>query len=216
MHNEYNLALRVLHWLRRFRKRCGYNVHSPLAFDFITGVVYCTEAYYAYDRLRAPLAASIARLDEYDPVSGLTARDLRLLFRLANYEMPAHIVCHGASLAVQDYLQAARPSATLTADALTGDTEHTGALTGGAAHEGEGSILLYYNKCVEDIASLAWNGRAGGMVIVRGIHRNATAERCWQTLCDHPDLTLTFDLGRFGIALRRPVLNRQHYIVNFF
>lgn len=203
MHNEYNLALRVLRWLRRFRKRCGYNVHSPLAFDFITGVIYCTEAYYAYDSLRAPLAASLARLDEYDPSSGLAARDLRLLFRLANYEMPACIVCHGASPAVKAYLQAARPSATLA----------EGAKPEG---KGDGAVLCYYNKCEEGIAALAWDDREDGMVIVRGIHRDADAERGWQALCDHPDLTLTFDIGRFGIALRRPTLNRQHYIVNFF
>ena len=39
-------------WLRRFRHRRGYGVHSPFAFDFITDVVYERTAYYKYKDLR--------------------------------------------------------------------------------------------------------------------------------------------------------------------
>ena len=38
-------------WLMRFRHRCGYGVHSPFAFNFLTGVVYERTPYYAYARL---------------------------------------------------------------------------------------------------------------------------------------------------------------------
>ena len=35
-------------WLRRFRHRCGYGVHSPFAFQLIRGVVYERGEFYAY------------------------------------------------------------------------------------------------------------------------------------------------------------------------
>ena len=39
--------IRSLRWLRRFRKRRGYGIHSPAAFQFVTGVVYEKGEYYA-------------------------------------------------------------------------------------------------------------------------------------------------------------------------
>ena len=38
--------------MRRFRHRRGYNIHSPFAFNLVTGVIYERGAYYAYDDLR--------------------------------------------------------------------------------------------------------------------------------------------------------------------
>ena len=43
-------------WLKRFRHRRGYGVHSPFAFAFLTDVVYERNAYYAYHELDASLA----------------------------------------------------------------------------------------------------------------------------------------------------------------
>lgn len=198
--NEYNLLLRIAIWIRRFRKRCGYGVHSPLAFQFITGVIYCTDPYYAYATLRQPLAASIARLDEYDSQSGLTARDLRLLFRLTNYQEPATIHLIGASPIVQAYITAARTTATLLPL-----TSYLSPLT---------SSLLY----CDTPASLATLPElpANAMVIVRGIHHDATTRAAWQQFIQRPDVTITFDLYRFGIILCRPKINRQNYVVNYF
>ena len=77
-----------LEWFLRFRYRCGYGVHSPFAFDFITGVVFERSCYYAYQKL-----------DREYPV-GLWGRFShmrkcrRFLFRLANYVHPDVFVCH--------------------------------------------------------------------------------------------------------------------------
>lgn len=43
-------------WLCRIRHRCGYGVHSPFAFRFITDVVYETARFYAYDELDPQLS----------------------------------------------------------------------------------------------------------------------------------------------------------------
>ncbi len=65
-------------WLRRFRKRRGYGVHSPWAYELITNVIYSPGTYYAYrdiDR-RLTLADRILR-------PRLRAKE-RLRFRLRN------------------------------------------------------------------------------------------------------------------------------------
>ena len=38
-------------WLSRIRKRKGYGVHSPFAFDLVTNVLYNKEKYYAYEEM---------------------------------------------------------------------------------------------------------------------------------------------------------------------
>lgn len=202
--NEYNLLLRIAIWLRRFRKRCGYGVHSPLAFQFITGVIYNKEEYYPYATLRQPLAASVARLDEYDPQSGLTARDLRLLFRLTNYQEPATIHLFGASPIVRSYISAARTTATI-AEADTNVAEANG----------QPAADLVYCHSTHSLGSIG-PLPPSAMVIVHGIHRDATARNAWHSFQQRTDVTLTFDLWRFGIALRRPKMNRQNYVVNYF
>ena len=198
--NEYNLLLRIAIWTRRFRKRCGYGVHSPLAFQFITGVIYCTEPYYAYAKLRQPLEASITRLDEYDPLSGITARDLQLLFRLTNYQEPTTIHLLGASPTGRNYITAARTTATI-------DPPTSSLLPPTSS--------LIYCDAPDHLATLP-ELPSSAMVIVRGIHRSTTARAAWQQFVQRPDVTLTFDLWRFGIILRRPKINRQDYVVNYF
>lgn len=128
--SPYNLLRRITRWLRQIRHRQGYGVHSPLAFNFITDVIYNREAYYAYQKLAQPLTASITRLGLYDPDSGLTEKDLRLLFRIANHQQ-AHHICitthttTTATNAIQAYICAACPSAELVDDPAEADLIYT-------------------------------------------------------------------------------------------
>lgn len=204
---EYNLLRRVWRWLRQVRHRCGYGVHSPLAFQFITDVVYNSDAYYAYETLRQPLEPSLARCDEYDPDSGIIAKDLRLLFRLVNYQCPSFIVHSGASPIVLSYLSAARNSAEVLP------------LSAAGRPLAATSIFAYVDACqpsAVDAVLQQFADCSDTLVVVRGIHRDAPAQQCWHKLQEHPAVTLTFDLGRFGVALRRDKINKQHYVVNYF
>ena len=205
--HEYNILRRVWRWLRQIRHRCGYGVHSPLAFQFITDVVYNSAAYYAYATLRQPLEPSITRCDEYDPASGLAAKDLRLLFRLANYQQPTTFVLQGASAIIESYLRAARRAARIEP------------LRPEAPLHSEATVMVYLDSCRPSDCEAALQQLAAateGMIVVRGIHNDASARQCWHALQQHPAVTLTFDLGRLGVILRRDKINRQHYIVNYF
>lgn len=216
MSHEYHIIPRTLRWLRRIRHRCGYGVHSPLAFTFITDVIYNTSPYYAYDSLRRPLVPSISRLDEYDPQSGLTDRDLRLIFRLTNYQEPTHIYitcAHGADAGATapstllSYIRAARPSAHVC-NGIAPQRQDSPS----ASHP---STLLHYADSPA-LLPADFTLTTGAMIILRGIHRTPQDRARWTQLKAAPDVTLTFDLGRFGIALNRPKINPQDYIVNFF
>lgn len=209
--NEYNLLLRITIWLRRFRKRCGYGVHSPLAFQFITGVIYNKEEYYSYANLRQPLTASVSRFDEYDPQSGLTARDLRLLFRLTNYQEPTSILLFGASPIVRSYISAARTTATI-AESTDTAAQDTAATTETNGHPSADLVYCHSAHSLGNVGPLP----PSAMVIVHGIHGDADTRNAWHNFQQRTDITLTFDLWRFGIALRRPKMNRQDYVVNYF
>lgn len=198
MNADYNIFRRLFRWLRRFRKRQGYGVHSPYAFDFITGVIYNSEAYYAYDALRRALPYSLSRLDEYDPVSGLSAKDLRLLFRLANFQEARVLHLRGASAAVQSHLLAARPHAAVV----------------DAAVAGEPADLLFTDLAASPAPPFSPLSE-GGMHILRGIHRSKAAEAFWEQCRSHHSATLSFDLWRFGILLNRPKLVPSSYVVNY-
>ena len=87
-----NMLDNPLVWLRRIRHRCGYGVHSPFAFRFLTDVVYERTPYYAYSTLdeALPLAHSMRR-----------RKGLHLIFRVANWLQPAVAVLpQGADLIV--------------------------------------------------------------------------------------------------------------------
>ena len=83
-------------WLTRFRQRCGYGVHSPFAFRFITDVLYERHPYYAYRELdrRLPLAMRMRK-----------RKGLHLLLRLANHLQPETIVLPRNAWWEKRYLQ---------------------------------------------------------------------------------------------------------------
>ena len=95
-------------WLRRFRYRCGYGVHSPFAFDFITNVIYEKAAYYAYTELERLGAGQTGPVQQ----EGRHSRTVnRLLFRLVNRVQPQTIIDGGKPGRTSSYLQAAKKTA---------------------------------------------------------------------------------------------------------
>ena len=83
-------------WLMRIRHRCGYGVHSPFAFRFITEVIYENNAFYAYQDCDKLLGWSqrfrIRRL-------------FHLLFRCVNYVQPRKMIVKGGNELLERYLK---------------------------------------------------------------------------------------------------------------
>lgn len=174
-------------WLRRFRKRCGYGVHSPYAFSFITDVVYERSAYYAYKELDDLFPLWVSRL-------GLRPRKLaRLLFRVANFAHPRRACVLGGSEAERAHIQAAVPTA-----------QWEEKLQNGVLFD-----FLFLDEAVPD--SLSHVGPDSVLVLSR-LRDNLDY---WKTLLADDRVVLSFDLYDVGILMFNKRFNRMDYVVNF-
>ncbi len=86
--------MNLLLWLRRFRHRCGYGIHSPWVYTLVSDVILQRMPYYAYDSL--------------PDVEGWRRKDLQLLLRLANHFQPDEVEVKGYGKLSADWLKAGR------------------------------------------------------------------------------------------------------------
>ena len=187
MAKNYPLLRNPWIWLRRFRQRCGYGVHSPFAFDFITGVVYERSMYYAFKELDAQLPWYVSRF-------GLRPRKLlRLLFRVANFAEPRRALFLGGNALAYSYLRAASQTAEWTTEVGAGE----------AAFD-----LIYIDKEWTESDTLP----QGRVIIVDHLREH---RGLWQAMKVSERTTLTFDLYDIGIVMQGLPLNKMNYIVNF-
>lgn len=130
-------------WLARFRHRCGYGVHSPFAFRFITDVIYERQPFYAYQTLTTLL-----------PTKHLfrRKRGLELLLRLANYQQPNVIAMQGEASLPTAYLHAGCRRAQITPIELCRQAQ-----------------LCYLTQPDDRAASLL---AQGGMLILDNLHHH--------------------------------------------
>lgn len=187
MAKHYPLLRNPWVWLRRFRQRCGYGVHSPFAFDFLTGVVYEREQYYAYKQLDELLPWYVRRF-------GLRPRKLlHLLFRLVNFAEPRRAFFLGNNALAFYYLRAARQGAEWV-------TETMG--------EGFSCDFVYIDRALERDEPLP----EGKLIVVDHLREHRDV---WEKLKRSERTVLTFDLYDIGIVMQGLALNKMDYVVNF-
>lgn len=192
-------------WLKRFRHRRGYGVHSPFAFDFLTNVVYERGEYYAYRALREQY---------FSPAywwNGHTVKCRKFLLRLANYVHPSVIRIYGhAGKDMEDYMRAGCPSALLLHEDMGGEA---------ALPSGGGRDELFYVGA--GVPPRHWMSLAGqvptehSVCLLCGIHGSAEARCHWERVKCHPRVSVSFDLYDYGILFFDSSKQNQHYIVNF-
>ena len=194
-----SLPRRVLNWLHRFRKRCGYGIHSPYAFAFVTGVVYEKGNYYAYEQLARELSASCWR-----------EKDIRLLFRVANFSEARSALLVGACLPeVVAAFRAARPQSKVVE---TDDADLV-------AFKDEKFDFCYVSstQLSEQIAcQLPSLATPCAVMVLQGIHLSRKTKAAWQVLQSNRRVRVTFDLYDFGIACFEPRLNKENFTINYF
>lgn len=194
-----SLLRRVAIWLLRFRHRCGYGIHSPFAFAFVTGVIYEHEAYYAYEHL-----AEVAK------GSALREKDVRLLFRVANFSEAHTALIVGKEVReALAALRAARPRCAVveapTANSLPSD---------GASYDfiyvDETADVARWANLLPQLASPC------AVVVWRGIRQGGRELSAWRALQANGRVRVTFDLYDFGIACFESRLNKEDFIINYF
>ncbi|NDW13048.1 hypothetical protein D0T50_09095 [Bacteroides sp. 214] len=190
-------------WLKRFRYRCGYGVHSPFAFNFITQVIYEKENYYAYKELE----------QNAEQLSTHLSRKLnRLFFRITNSLQPTTILEIGDTPLSQKYLLAAKRMCNYT-HLTTTDTSIDVYLAD--------LILFHYKKekakeTKELIFKLIDNNITDSSVlIIEGIQYSPEMKQLWKQLKESERTGITFDLYDIGIIFFDRKKEKQHYKVNF-
>lgn len=191
-------------WLRRFRHRRGYGVHSPFAFGFITDVVYEKTPYYKYEELAAQSLCS--RLPR-EP-----ARVLRLLFRLVNYAQPRTLVDAGPETAASLYLKAGKEACRY----IRMDEADKLPLAGNVAVD----FLYLHHPHRTDFVREAFDVCASrvtprSLFVIDGIHRSRDMAALWRQIQQDKRTGITFDLYDLGILFFDKRMNKQDYIVNF-
>ena len=86
----------------RMKRSRGFGIHSPFAFNFILRVLKEKNHYYAYTdikRRRKNAYAMTGKLDKDHP-KVISSRNAKLLFRIACYFTPDHILQIGVSYGV--------------------------------------------------------------------------------------------------------------------
>ncbi len=197
-------------WLRRFRYRCGYGVHSPFAFEFITCVIYEKGAYYAYKELAAEQKKQAPFCEKgwnREP-----RRVKELLFRLVNRRQPGTLVDVGVRASSSLYLQAAKPGADYT---FATDLPEL-FLEAGApvdflylhAPKNPALVAEAFEVCVRRSTSQS-------LFVVEGIGYTKAMKALWKKLQADERVGITFDLYDVGILFFDKTKIKQHYVVNF-
>ncbi|MBO4906199.1 MAG: hypothetical protein J5486_04060 [Bacteroidaceae bacterium] len=194
---QMRLVRNPLVWLHRIRHRKGYGVHSPFAFQFITGVVYEQTPFYAYSKLSLLHPWWVRMLGLYP------MQCHRLLFRLANYAHPDAICIVAETHCERQYIAAAVPTAESVdpKEIITSQPRNALVFVGFPA---QGRALTLSQQMPSD-----------GMLILEGIHNSNTSLKLWRKIQSDPHTGITFDLHTYGICFYDHSRTKQHYVVNF-
>ena len=193
--NKFLFVRRPWIWLKRFRKRRGYGVHSPWAFSLIDGVILERGRYYAYDSLNKLHPWPVRMLKLYP----LQCR--RLLFRLANWVHPSSVLIFGDAPIETAYIRAAVPEAEMPNKPI--NPKMVSVVEKCSMVFVSSSYLLSYEPC------------PCALCILEGIHSSREALAKWREVQKNEAVGVTFDLYTYGLVFFDRSRHKQHYIVNF-
>ena len=193
--NKFLFVRRPWIWLKRFRKRRGYGVHSPWAFSLIDGVILERGRYYAYDSLNKLHPWPVRLLKLYP----LQCR--RLLFRLANWVHPSSVLIFGDAPIETAYIRAAVPEAEMPNKPINPKM----------FSEGEKCSMVF----VSSSHLLSYEPSPCALCILEGIHSSREALAKWREVQKNEAVGVTFDLYTYGLVFFDRSRHKQHYIVNF-
>ena len=210
--NRFTLALRrPFIWLSRFRHRCGYGVHSPFAFDLITGVIYQHTPYYKYAEL-TEMQKRLARGQSREWAHAESRKLKRLLFRLVNHAQPHTLVDAGQPTAAALYLKAGKEQTDYTAAADLSEL---------FLEAGVPVDFLYLHdyrrpEFVKEVFHLcAARTTPASLFVIHGIRYTPAMYRLWQQMQQDEQVGITFDLYDVGLIFFDRLKQKQHYIINF-
>lgn len=195
-------------WCCRFRKRKGYGVHSPFAFNLIRNVINERSSYYAY--------STLAKLRKEYPCCPRHVD--QLLFRLSNYMQPATVVQvgNGARISLR-YLSAGCSRARCVS--AFEDMDPVAYLRDGCWRLDDEPLdllhITFTSSYVELVEAAMPYVTSRSLIIVERLHENEAKLAWWRRLKDDPRVGITFDLYEVGLVFFNLSRCKQHYVVNY-
>jgi hypothetical protein len=181
-------------WAVRFRKRRGYGVHSPFAFNFITTVLYQRGQFYNYKLI-----------NELPRSRDESKRILKLIFRLVNFIQPKTIVYRSTNSFVPKVMRWSRSDVQIStsfSDFARVDLAYL-------------SYQTPMEDLVNEIGTLWPSLHENSMLIIYGIGYSKEMKTLWSELIKDEKSGISFDLYDLGILFFNNSMNKQDYIVNF-
>lgn len=225
---------------RFFRHHGGYGVHSPYAYHLITQVIGERRGYYAYDDIEL-VRKQLAQQGEWH--RDLTAKEGKLLFRLANFAGARKVVQLGSNdgLAALYLTYHSRE-----AQCVVVEPEPERARNASKVYErwGRGAIELRegdYHHQTERVLSemskidllvvdptnaateaqlmlgiaLRHHFHDRSLIVVEHLRDNIKNEFFWEWLIKRSEPTVTIDLCTIGIAVFNRKLHKRNYKIYF-
>lgn len=233
---------RILIWLLRFRHRKGYGVHSPFAFNLITGVIYEKSSYYDYQYLRGIIRKERKNSPTLWSRYLENRRICELLFRLVNYAQPYTILEVGTFAGASSiYLSCARKNGRfITLDEKSPANQLATSLF--RHYKGNidyriGEVPALVSETVSEFDTLDFlllhagdyslstvqnmfenclsKSSPRSVFVIQDIYSSSAVKKWWKELVDDERLGITFDLYDIGVIFFDKKKIKQHYIVNF-
>ncbi len=237
-----------------------HGVHSPFVYDIITKCFYDSKKYSEYKTIKAYRSKvlqsnEIINIKDYGAGSrvfksnerkvsaiaknaGTTLKKQELLFRLAGYFKPEHILELGASLGLGTMSRAiASPSSKITT--IEG-CPNTSIMTQGFFEDFELNNIHLKNETFEDFFQSSSSVKFDfvfidgnhnkehtlryfelllekinnhSMLIFDDIHWNTEMTEAWQIIIQHPKVTVSIDTYYWGILFFRKEQEKQHFTI---
>lgn len=217
--------------LCRLNRRCGYGIHSPFAFGYITEVVYGKVDRATKRRLRQQGG------DESEAVR-------LLLYRMERRSAASHLEKNEYRITDSQNLQGqratARPYKMMGTDTgITMKPQHparrnapwregktskreVGTRRGALFQEGEANCGVYYINKVNDVpmARAAFRHTADeatpeAVLLINGINANSKMRKLWREIVADPAAGVTIDLWEAGIVFFNKRITKQDYVIFF-
>ena len=223
-----NICLRAWNWFRRFRKRCGYGVHSPSDFYLITFVIYEKLPFYAYEPLHK-LRKGLDSLPHY------REKVDKLLLRLVNHYRPLLLLDVGVGGGLQTrYMAAGNTQMEILAhsdshvdkvESFLTDVPHLSYGKIGIEEMkrkwkelGTSDVMVHightsqYRETFEALLPLAGERTC---FVIGTPHANAAKKKWWKEVVADQRTGVTFDLYDVGFVFFDKKRIKEHRVVNF-
>ena len=219
-------------WSRHHRSG-GFGIHSPFAYQFVRNVWRQRLPYYAYadiHQLIATIKAGTTR-QQRQQMDLIDEREARLLFRVANFFNPSHILQIGAatgveSVAMLEVSHASRlflydpqlEQKTLAVRILQSQMDRVecyddvNVAVSESLEAGEAPLMALVNIPVEE-SLLKRLLDTQSVIVMRNLNHDEEMSRLYDVCCQHMPMGQTYTNSKTAILNPNPKLQREDFLL---